>query len=91
MKTLRYFTALWCQPCKTFLPIVRDVVNEINDVELEIINVDNYPIEALNNNVKSLPTLLLVENVKNGYRLSNRHSGVMTKRDLTQWIGDGDE
>ena len=59
MKTMLYFSAPWCGPCKTLAPIVNELSSQIN---VRKINVDNDTELASKFGIRSVPTLVLVEN-----------------------------
>ena len=40
MKTMKYFSAKWCGPCRTFRPIMEEVAGE-ESIIVEFIDVDN--------------------------------------------------
>ena len=59
MKKLLYFTGLNCVPCRTFSPIMDRVSKEFT---VEKIVTDYQMDKAVANNVRSVPTVILVEN-----------------------------
>ena len=59
MKTMLYFSAPWCGPCKTLAPIVNELSSQIN---VRKINVDNDTELASKFGIRSVPTLVLDEN-----------------------------
>ena len=59
MKKLFYYSAPWCQPCQTLGPIMDQVSTVIPVVK---INIDYEANAAHQANVKSVPTVILVEN-----------------------------
>jgi thioredoxin-like negative regulator of GroEL len=59
MKRLIYYSAEWCQPCKTLGPIMDQVSQTI---PLEKINIDYELNRAQSAKVSSIPTVILVEN-----------------------------
>jgi thioredoxin len=61
--TLLKFWAEWCAPCKIMTPIVEKVLGEegFNNVELVNINVDEDPDAAREYHIRSIPTLLLID------------------------------
>ena len=61
MKTIKYFSATWCGPCKTFKPIMQEVAGE-NSMIVEFIDVDNEQNKAVKYNVRSVPTTVIEEN-----------------------------
>jgi thioredoxin-like negative regulator of GroEL len=59
MKRLLYFTSLGCVPCQTFSPIMDRVSQQIN---VEKITTDYEMNKAQSANVRSVPTVILIEN-----------------------------
>jgi len=59
MKQLFYYSAPWCVPCQTLGPIMDQVSSVIPVVK---INIDYEANAAQQANVKSVPTVILVEN-----------------------------
>ncbi|MAZ29000.1 MAG: thioredoxin [Cytophagaceae bacterium] len=77
------FYATWCGPCQTLAPILADVKKEMGaGVKIIKIDVDKNPGVASKFNVRGVPTLILF---KQGNPLW-RHSGLMSRGDLTQVI-----
>lgn len=60
MTTLLYFTADWCSPCKRFFPIVQDEAAK-RGLKLERLDVDVTPKWAELHDIRSLPTVVVVE------------------------------
>ena len=60
MKTIKYFTATWCGPCKAFKPIMNEIASEGNSVEF--IDVDEQQNIAVQYGVRSVPTVVIEEN-----------------------------
>jgi thioredoxin-like negative regulator of GroEL len=59
MKQILYFSSTWCGPCRTFKPIVESLQSEIS---ITFIDVDSSPQTATTWNVRSVPTILVIEN-----------------------------
>ena len=83
MKELFYYTAPWCNPCQTLGPIMEDVAKQIPVRKQNIDYVDPAIITAAN--VKSVPTVVLVEN---GQEL-RRFSGVKSFNQIIDWLNYG--
>lgn len=62
MKTIYYFTAEWCQPCKRTRPIVEELNREQTTAGFQIIDVDDNPDLVKNFGVQSVPTFILFDN-----------------------------
>lgn len=56
------FFADWCGPCKVLKPTVNKFAEEQSDVNVVLINVDEHSDIASEFNVRSIPTLLYMEN-----------------------------
>jgi len=60
MKTMKYFSATWCGPCKVFKPVMTEIVSEGHTVEF--IDVDQEQDKAQQYGVRSIPTVVIEEN-----------------------------
>jgi len=59
MKTIYYFTAEWCQPCKRTRPIVEELNRDQTTAGFQIIDVDVNHDLVKNFNIQSVPTFIL--------------------------------
>jgi thioredoxin-like negative regulator of GroEL len=59
MKQVLYFSAPWCGPCRAFKPIMESLQTEMS---ITFIDVDSSPQTAATWNVRSVPTVLVIEN-----------------------------
>jgi thioredoxin 1 len=59
MKQILYFTASWCGPCRTLGPIMESLNGQINYRKLDV---DNEQDLAVKYKIRSVPTLVLIEN-----------------------------
>ena len=82
-KELYYYTAPWCNPCQTLGPIMDEVARQIPVRKQNIDYVDPAIITAAN--VKSVPTVILVEN---GQEL-RRFNGVKSFNQIIDWLNYG--
>ena len=57
---MKYFTAVWCGPCKTFKPVMNEVVDE--GYSVQFINIDQQQDLTAKHNVRSVPTVIIEEN-----------------------------
>ena len=60
MKTMKYFSATWCGPCKTFKPVMNEIAGEGHSVQF--IDIDLQQDLAAKYNVRSVPTTVIEEN-----------------------------
>jgi len=73
------FHALWCGPCKTQSPILKQVADELGErVKVIKIDVDQNPIIAKRYQIQSVPTLMIF---KNG-EIKHKQAGVHSKAQL---------
>ena len=54
---MKYFSATWCGPCKTFKPVMNEVAEEGHSVQF--IDVDQQQDLAARYNVRSVPTTII--------------------------------
>jgi thioredoxin 1 len=77
-KKAKYFTATWCGPCKTYAPVVEELVSEGYDIEK--INVDVEMDMAQEYGIMSVPTIV----VENSDGVVDVLMGIYPKEDLVQ-------
>jgi thioredoxin 1 len=82
MKTVFYFTADWCAPCKRVKPIVEELNREQTDASFQIIDVDMEMELAKKFEIRSVPTFILI---KDGVEI-NRLTGAQTRDSLIGFI-----
>lgn len=82
MNTLLKFSASWCTPCKVLSKTLE--TTDLSSLKFIEIDVDKQPELAKSHNVRSVPTLILI----NGETFRNdRCTGVKTKEQLLQFLG----
>ena len=59
MKQLWYFSADWCGPCKQFGPLMDELAKQ--GMSIKRLNIDYTPDAATLYKIKSVPTVILVE------------------------------
>ena len=82
MKTVFYFTADWCQPCKKVKPVVEDMKKE--GFQFQMVDADYEQLLVKRFEVKSIPTFILLEDGKE----INRITGAKTREELENFINE---
>ena len=72
MKQLWYFTADWCGPCQQFGPTMDMVAKQ--GIFVKKLNVDYTPDATTKFGIKSVPTVILVENEQEKARFTGARS-----------------
>ena len=80
MKTMKYFSASWCGPCKAFKPVINEIRSE--GYYVEFIDIDMLTDLAQKYNVRSVPTTVIEEN---GVEV-DRFVGTTSKQSVLQRI-----
>lgn len=83
MKTVYYFTADWCQPCKRTRPIVEDLNRDQSTAIFQIIDVDDNADLVKKFNITSVPVFILFDESGNE---TNRIIGGKNKQELEDFI-----
>jgi len=60
MKTMKYFSATWCGPCKVFKPVMTEIASEGHSVQF--IDVDEQQSLASQYGIRSVPSVVIEEN-----------------------------
>ncbi len=76
------FYAEWCGPCKRLSPIVEEVASEETEVKFVKMNIDNCEDIAIEYQVMSIPTLVVMKNGKE----VNRSVGLIDKEQVKELI-----
>jgi len=82
MKEILHFTASWCQPCKKMQPIIEEFLDKNPDVMYTKIDVDDSGDKVTHYEVRSVPTLVVLED----RFVFDRHSGVLTLEQLNNLV-----
>jgi len=78
MKEIIFFSAPWCQPCKSFKPVMERLSQEL---PIRFVDVDTEPQLVAEYGVRNVPTIVVTQDG----REINKRSGVLTEsqvRDL---------
>ena len=76
------FYATWCGPCKMLSPIIEEIAKEKDAVKFVRIDIDKAEDIAMQYQVRSIPTLVLIQ----GGRETDRRIGLAEKSDIVKWI-----
>ena len=81
MKRIIRFTASWCSPCKT---LAKNLESVNTDVPIEVVDIDLMTETALEYGIRSVPTLVMLEeNIE-----KKRYVGVKSLKELEDWINN---
>jgi thioredoxin 1 len=79
MRKVLRFTASWCQPCK----VLAKMLEEMNvGLPIEVIDIDVDSEIAMDYGIRSVPTLVIVDEHVEVKRIT----GLVTKEVLKNWI-----
>jgi thioredoxin 1 len=76
------FWAPWCGPCKTLKPTVEQFADSIDEVNVYFCNVDEDHEMASAFGIRSIPTLVYMEDGE----IKNRKSGVISHTGLEEMV-----
>ena len=76
------FWAEWCGPCKQISPILEEIANEKDNLNILKLNIDENPVTPQKYNVRGIPTLMLFKDGK----LIDTKIGSLPKSSLEDWI-----
>lgn len=80
MKKIYRFTASWCQPCKGLAMVLE---NAELGIPIEVIDIDVHPELTQEYKVRSVPTLVLLEDDAEVARMT----GMSTADAIKEWAG----
>lgn len=76
------FYADWCGPCKKLSPIVSEIADERDDIKVVKVNVDQEQDVAIDFQVMSIPTLVVLKEGK----VTNRAVGLIEKEEILELL-----
>ncbi len=77
MKSIKYFTASWCLPCKQFKPIMKEIEREGHSISFIDVDYDEGELAA-KYDISSVPTSIVEENGKE----IERFIGALSKKEV---------
>ena len=84
---LTYFWADWCGPCKMLAPVLADLDNELaGKLVIAKINTDDDVALARDNDILSIPTMILFVDGKEKFVMSGAKSKPMLLKELKKHI-----
>ena len=78
MKTMKYFSAKWCGPCRAFWPVMEELISD--GYPIEIIDIDKSLNLQEEYKVSAVPTIVIEENGK----VIDRIIGTLTKQQILE-------
>lgn len=79
MRRVLRFTASWCQPCKMMATMLDDIKP---NMPFEVVDIDVNPEIAMDFGIRSVPTLVMMDEMVEVKRMT----GVKTKEKLKEWL-----
>lgn len=86
-KSVVFFSAPWCVPCKGMLPVVATLEAELEDVTFYSVCIDELPALSELYRIRTIPTLILFK----GNEVVSTLTGTKTKEALQAEINKGFE
>ncbi len=72
------FWASWCGPCRMVSPVIEEIANERTDIKVGKINVDEQEELAVQFQIMSIPTLMVIKDGK----IVNHSAGAKSKSQI---------
>ena len=82
-KTILYFRAEWCGPCRTMAKVFDALCGDYPDVAFRKVDVDEEPELTARHKVRAVPTMILLEDGKE----VNRIAGSRPAREAAKALG----
>lgn len=90
MKKLIDFYADWCMPCKALAPTIESLKEQYKntDVIIEKVNIDDNPDLAQKYNVRSIPTLVFVNEDSEVFRMTGNQPKATLVKKIEELFGN---
>jgi len=83
MYEAEYYTASWCQPCKTFKPLAMKVFTEAGiPLKFNDVDDDEGGSKSVLNHVASIPTVIVYRKDEGGWYEVDRITGAFPEQNL---------
>lgn len=82
--TLLKFSANWCSPCKIMKKTIDSLINEFPNITIQHIDIDEDVEKSREYKVRSIPTLILLQDGQEVARLIGNHSADQVRKFLTR-------
>ena len=82
MKVLKFY-AEWCGPCKAMTKIIEGIPKDKIKVPIEEVNIDNNVFMSTNFNIRSVPTMVLVDEQEKEIK---RLVGFQPEKEILEWL-----
>lgn len=79
---VKKFYAEWCGPCKGLSMVIKAAGDKVT-IPIEEVNIDNELMESVNYDVRSVPTMILVDDAGKEIK---RHVGSMNESQLLEFL-----
>ena len=79
---VKKFYAEWCGPCKGLSMVIKGAGDKVT-IPIEEVNIDNELMESVNYDVRSVPTMILVDDAGKEVK---RHVGSMNESQLLEFL-----
>lgn len=78
------FWAAWCGPCRMLSPVVDEISEEVENIKVCKVNIDEEPQLADRFEIRSIPSLVLIQNGKT----VKKSVGVRPKQEILDMLGE---
>ena len=80
------FWAEWCGPCRVIAPVLEELAQEQDSIDIGKLNIDHHPGPASENDVMSIPTLILFKDGVEKKRIVGAAPKHRLLQDLSEYL-----